>query len=201
LRAKPEYLIPPAQDPDETTGACARTQAITEKRIFQGTEGNYEGKKIMCDLVPEMAKVFETFEFIQVAEEEVRRFLKRQPESAAQLRTMPLVLLRPSSECMKKARVELYRHHCAELLERIRTGADTTLGTSAEVMLLLSRVSLVRPLGVQEASLYARLFSDAFPCVDIGECVAEPWPGACSELLKAIQHQLRIESRRRNVAK
>lgn len=67
----------------------------------------------------------------------------------------------------------VYRHHCAELLDRVAQGFDTTLGTDAEVMMGLSAASLKSPLKHTAAVLYARLFRAILPDALVAEGTAQ----------------------------
>jgi hypothetical protein len=95
---------------------------------------------------------------LQWAEEEITAAAARHPAAAAAV-DAGFRLLAPTHPLFRTE--DLYRAHCAELLDRIARGADTRPGTAAECCAVLSEVSLEVPLPTHAAGLYARMWSRA----------------------------------------
>jgi hypothetical protein len=98
------------------------------------------------------------FERMDTAEEEIALAQKRHPEASDRL-YHSFKLLVPTHERMEYEPV--YRSHCRELLDRVATGADTRIGTAAEVCCTLHDVSLIAPLRSAAAGLYFRMWRSA----------------------------------------
>ena len=89
--------------------------------------------------------------------------------------------------------VDLYRAHCRELLERIITGDSADVPTDAEVMIVLSEMSLRVPLNNDAWALYITLFKKRFPgkLPDIStKDVHESYAGAMSQIDNEIRRKL-----------
>lgn len=126
------------------------------------------------------------FERMEIAEEEVRRARRLHPDARDRLEAA-FPRLVPPDLMVNKAR-EVYRCHVRELLGRVVDGHDLTPGTDAEVMCVLSLLSLDAPLNATHATLYERIFTKVFPKVKLGgHGPREPWPGACDELLVTLR--------------
>lgn len=103
----------------------------------------------------------ETFRLMEVAEEEIAQAKGRSPEHAEKLHGGFAVLC--PSEPLRGIGENLYRAHCRELLDRVREGHDTRAATGAEVVAVLSALSLQAPLDRPATFLYWQLFSALFP--------------------------------------
>jgi len=108
-------------------------------------------------------------------------------------------LLMPS-ELLWEAPEPVYRAHCAELLERVVKGQDTTLGTKAEIMMALSESSLAHPLTHTASVLYARLFREILPRTPIAEELAKlsdmAYDGTTESLLADMAQSIRVIDRK-----
>jgi hypothetical protein len=92
------------------------------------------------------------------AEEEIAAATARHPAAAGAV-DAGFGLLAPTHPLFRSE--DLYRAHCAELLDRIARGGDTRPGTAAECCAVLSEVSLEVPLPTHAVGLYARMWSQA----------------------------------------
>ena len=101
------------------------------------------------------------FDKMEIGENEIGKAQSRHPERSQTIWDS-FKLLCPSAY-VREALEPVYRAHCAELLDRVAHGFDTTLGTKAEVMMGLSETSLKSPLPHTAAVLYARIFQGIFP--------------------------------------
>lgn len=141
-------------------------------------------------------QVSRSFEFIEIAEEEIARAQHRHPEQSQQLhRTFGF--LRPDRFINYHPTV--YRHHCRELLERIATGADTRPGTLAEAAIAIAQVTLATPVRRDVSILYGRIFKRFFP--EQYEVLSyfpteESYPGRCDEILETLRRKLTAPRRR-----
>jgi len=108
-------------------------------------------------------------------------------------------LLMPS-KLLQEAPEPVYRAHCAELLERVIAGQDTTLGTKAEIMMALSETSLRSPLTHTASVLYAKLFREILPRTPITEELARlsdmAYDGATESLLAEMAQSIRVIDRK-----
>ena len=96
-----------------------------------------------------------------ISEDEIIKARARHPGHSGEI-WRSFNLLCPSVH-VRDAPEPIYRAHCAEILDRVAQGLDTTLGTRAEVMMGLSATSLKAPLTHTAAVLYAQLFRDILP--------------------------------------
>lgn len=135
------------------------------------------------------AAVTELFCLMEIAEEEIERAIARtRSELKRQAIHNAFTFLAPIPG-MSTLDERVYRHHAKELIERCAKGMKLTDGTKAEVMILLSKLSLVAPPSAHYAALYERLFAEIFGMSVPGEAVREPWPGASEELLAHLRRK------------
>ncbi|WP_394615900.1 hypothetical protein JNUCC0626_40235 [Lentzea sp. JNUCC 0626] len=107
------------------------------------------------------------FDQMTWAEDEIKRAMARHPAEADTL-YHAFHLLKPiSHRRMDLERV--YRAHCREMLDRVASGVDTRIGTSAEVLCLVSQASTASPLTTAAAGLYFRMFAAALPDLQVVE--------------------------------
>jgi hypothetical protein len=137
------------------------------------------------------------FDLMAVAEEEIDAASKRHPGRERMLSAAFGLLCPPAG--MSKLDPKLYRAHARELCERVaafdgppENHRPLALGTKAEVLMVLSELSLKAPPSQQYAALYELLFAEIFgaAAVPAGEPVREPWPKASTELLGTMQRRL-----------
>jgi len=98
---------------------------------------------------------------MEVAEEEITAAKERHPSHREHLQEAfrhlsPTQPLRDLSE-------DLYRYHCREILDRVVHGKDVRPGTTAEIVAMLSQVSLETMPSRPATLLYSRLFAKLFP--------------------------------------
>lgn len=89
----------------------------------------------------------------------------------------------------------IYRAHCAELLDRVAQGLDTTLGTKAEIMMGLSSTSLKVPLTHTAAVLYTQLFRAILPDSPVSDDLEELSTMAFDQTTGALLAELSKECR------
>lgn len=98
-------------------------------------------------------------------------------------------------------RPELYRRHCREIIQRVRYNARDTeidLGTMAEVLIALSEMSMIAPLGGDAPFLYARLFKKFLPEEEMNfSIMREAYPGSSDELFFRMSAKLAVKRNRR----
>jgi hypothetical protein len=97
--------------------------------------------------------------------------------------------------------VDLFAHHCRELVERVARKQDTVLATDAEVLLGLYQASLAAPLTEHALALYEHCFSKVFPekskeFFADGHRAREHYPGELQERLNEARRKLRFEKRK-----
>lgn len=89
----------------------------------------------------------------------------------------------------------LYRHHCTELVARMKTGADLDDGTRAEVLIERMHASLRAPLNTEWAAVYETLFAEIMPeqfvRLGLARPVSEKWKGQVEEHIATTRRQLR----------
>lgn len=112
-----------------------------------------------------------TFDRVELAESVIASARSHYPAHDAALWNA-FALLIPSNLLYEVPEL-VYRAHCAELLTRVRKGLDTTLGTKAEVMMVLSKSSLQHPLAHTASVLYAQLFQEILPNTSIAREIAD----------------------------
>ena len=111
------------------------------------------------------------FDQVEICESVIAKARNRHPEHGKAIWNSFLLLV--PSKLLWEAPEPVYRAHCAELLDRVMNGQDTTLGTKAEIMMALSESSLAHPLAHTAAVLYARLFRELLPRTPIAEELAQ----------------------------
>lgn len=138
--------------------------------------------------------VVKTIEFIEVAEEELARAGLSKRCGAFRL------LLPPRAMTLLAERV--YRHHCRELIGRIKTkkpheirAGELELATEAEVLTNMMSASLIAPPNQQWAALHELLFVRVMGVSVDGEPTREPWPKASEELLGELRKRCRSSGR------
>ncbi len=137
-----------------------------------------------------------TFAFLQYSEEEIEKAQQRYPDKADEIWDSFLILA-PVLPQMHNYSPDLYRHHCAELLDRVAAGEDIDEPTTAEILVTLCETSLMTPLRHDAAVLYARLFKQVFGSEQINRLIEnidmrETWDGAANELLSRIVKRMEI---------
>ena len=112
-----------------------------------------------------------TFDKIEIAESVIAKTRARHPAHEKAIWNS-FSLLMPG-KLLYEAPEPLYRAHCAELLERVCKGLDTTLGTKAEITMTLAKTSLRSPLTHTAAVLYAQLFRELLPRTPVAAEIAQ----------------------------
>lgn len=136
------------------------------------------------DVLDATARVFES---IEIAEQETRKAQDAWPERKDLLHGAFMLLKPPDAFSGKDSR--LYRHHCAELLGRVAKKTSITPNTKAEIMLILSELSLVTPIGHDYAVLYGELFGEIMGQNIVGRDMVgtETYQGATAEILDELR--------------
>lgn len=122
------------------------------------------------DLIPpSLARtVRTTFDRVDIAEEEIRAAKRRFPTCASEIHAA-FALLCPT-EPLRDLSEDVFRFHCKEILERVANGHDVRLGTTAELLGLLSNVSQMAPPTRVSVLLYQELFLRLYPDGPGGSC-------------------------------
>jgi hypothetical protein len=145
------------------------------------------------------AHVTTIFRLMGIAEEEIARAKDEQPLMATQI-DMTFCLLCPRMQIFGGRAPDLYRSHARELIQRAIDGEDTTLGTVAEVLCVLSETSLNAPLTRSAGVLMERLIEEVLPGT-INQIYEdewkdiEEWPGATDEIFAQTQRRCADETR------
>jgi hypothetical protein len=100
-----------------------------------------------------------TFDLMEIAEDEIAVAKKAQPRATVLDRSFALLL--PTQDIMNTD--WLYRAHCRELLTRLVKGEDTRPGTDVEVIAAVASVTLKTPVVSAVAGLYERTFQRISP--------------------------------------
>jgi len=137
------------------------------------------------DLLP--GSVTQTFDLIDIAEEEIQKGIDKFPESRNEIWSMFLSLCPTTLLCRHPT---LYRSHCKELIERVGNKEFDNEPTSAELCFAFSEMSLKAPLKSDMVAAYYRCFREAFPESDIDMDVSESYPGAVDEIIQQIKRRL-----------
>lgn len=96
------------------------------------------------------------------------------------------------SPILSLCRMSVYQHHALELVQRWKDKGDTRFGTKAEVMHLLSDISLKAPMARAMGSLYAKLFQEITK-VDLspyGPDEKEHYEGELDNLLEQLRKKV-----------
>ncbi|MEA3201617.1 MAG: hypothetical protein QOE90_3045 [Thermoplasmata archaeon] len=141
------------------------------------------------------ASVLGIFDFVEIADEEVR--LAGNPRGIFEH-------LLPPQE-MRDMVPDVYRAHCRELIQRHQRGESLERATDAEVLCAFSSANLGFPLNRNATAAYAILFKrilkddPAARALDLGEPARlEDYEGAAEELLsKMRRRRVRHVARRR----
>lgn len=133
------------------------------------------------------------FEQMAVAEEEIEQAKARWPEHSERLHAC-FTLLQPSA-LLRGKDLDVYRHHCRELLERVARGADTRPGTIAEVLCGLMGAATRAPLTTDAGGFAEVLFQQVMPGRLAAGHVAEQWAGQHAEILHEARHKLAVPDR------
>lgn len=137
------------------------------------------------------------FDQVEICESTIAGARRDHPEHDAALWNS-FELLMPSP-LLHEAPEPVYRAHCAELLDRVRQGQDTTLGTKAEIVMSLSESSLRSPLTHTASVLYARLFREILPHTPVAEELAQlstmAYDSATESLLADLAQSVRVTDR------
>jgi len=139
------------------------------------------------------------FGVMELCEDEITKAQARHPEHKDIVWRDGFKLLCPNVY-VRDASEPVYRAHCAELLDRVAQGLDTTLGTRAEIMMGLSSSSLIAPLSHTATVLYARLFSKILPdapiIYDLEALGAMDFDGTVETLLAELSKKCRDPGRK-----
>jgi hypothetical protein len=93
----------------------------------------------------------------------------------------------------------LYRSHVRELIARVKSGADLSLGTDAECLCAMLEVATQAPLTPSGNAVAHELFRRVFPkrAADMdatdGGIVRETWAGQVDEDITAMRRKLRVQ--------
>lgn len=101
------------------------------------------------------------FSRMELAEEEIEAAKRRHPRLAGRIHQAFLHLC--PTPALSSAGEKAFRAHCRELLERVAAGEDLRPGTAAEVLSILSELSLAAPLDRIGTLLFVKLFASLFP--------------------------------------
>ena len=141
------------------------------------------------------------FECMELAEKEIASAKQRSPEHAERLHTAFLAL-QPSTPLLHRCPERLFRAHCRELLERVTKSHDLRPATTAEVVAVLSAMSLEHPLDRPATVLYWEGFTALFPeeatrvRAEIGPVAADSRDRECARELEAkLRKKLAVPSR------
>jgi hypothetical protein len=106
----------------------------------------------------EMEAILGVFGRIEVAEEEIERYMEKATDEKTRQRIDDAFLgLQPTPVLKHSPAIDrLYRGYVRELLQRILDGEDTRPGTYAEIAVVMSEVSQVTPLSKEASTLYFR---------------------------------------------
>lgn len=123
------------------------------------------------------------FELMDVAEEEIKKAMRRYPKRKDAV-NKAFAILAPTGD-MPLMDSALYRHHAAELLDRVGRASiqGAELGTAAEALMAIYHASLHAPLKRDAQVLYERLFHEIFPQAlgEITSDLRESYAGASSQ--------------------
>jgi hypothetical protein len=124
-----------------------------------------------------------TFDLVEICEEEIAR--SASPEKIS------FLALRPT-DGMTGIADGVYRSHCRELIARMMADESLEPGTAAECLLVVSRTSLIAPLGQTANAVAHRLFREVFgvPVVEDGYEPSEAWAGAADEEIRTLRRKL-----------
>ena len=117
-------------------------------------------RETMGNLGIDIGAINSIFRAMEIAEEEIDKAQERHPEAAEAIDDAFKMLT--ISRVFRGRPYELYRAHCAELLDRVATGEDLELATRAEVLVSLADASLEVPLSHTAGALYLDLFTEVF---------------------------------------
>jgi len=138
------------------------------------------------------------FDKMDIGESMIAKARRRYPKHDAAIWNA-FRLLTPNS-LLYKAPEPVYRAHCAELLDRVRKNQDTTLGTKAEIMMVLSKTSLAHPLQHTASVLYAQLFQEILPhttaAVEIADLGTKGYKNETERLLADLAQKCRAPDRK-----
>lgn len=136
------------------------------------------------------------FEFLELADQAVRDLGDQEQGVFAWLQPHPVLLETP--------RRELWHQHVAELIERyasVRTqplaGIQGAMAapSNAEIIALLSTISLSAPLRYEYTLLYEQLFAEAFPDHETSKAAAVNERPDTAHLLARVRDEVRISGR------
>ena len=138
----------------------------------------------------DLAVIMRTFDLMEIAEDEIGRGMDLHPGKAAEI-TDCFTFARPTKYLLNTG-THLYRAHVRELVERVANGVELTLGTDAELVGMMSQLSLEAggPLTRSATGMMLRVFHRLFPdfTFDIAiddlmpDRYFEDWPGQMDEL-------------------
>ena len=134
------------------------------------------------------AIITDAFEHVKVAEQELLQENKKVSDC-----TFKLLLPKNKFHGLS---LTIFRHHCRELIERVKTEHSTQPGTKAEVMIALSSTSLGVPLASSYAKLYAELFNEIMQPAEPMEVGQYDWPDEGMELLDMLRVKTRQDWRK-----
>lgn len=139
-----------------------------------------------------------TFDKVEISEDVIAKARRQYPEHDVALWNA-FKLLMPN-KFLYEVPKSVYRAHCREILDRVRKGLDTTLGTKAEIMMALAKASLKSPLKHIASVLYAKLFQEIFPNTSMADEISHmgtlAWDGETNRLLNELAQKCKATDRK-----
>lgn len=121
-----------------------------------------------------------TFVLAGIAEEEIDKYKRQHPDKKELIHDAFQFLMPTYDEML--GNTELFISHCRELLKRIVAGADLRLPTMAEIVCVLSQMSLRGMLKKEYVRMYYLAFKNVFGAEAIGKIYeSEPPEGYAGE--------------------
>lgn len=147
----------------------------------------------------QLQDVFRVFALMRIAEEEIANLIGF--EAIGQKHKIDRIqrsfgALAPT-HTMTQLVDDVYRAHARELIGRAHRDEDPKPATEAEIMIAMSRGSLIAPLDTLHSALYERCFFRVFgKSVDDCEPFKEPYEGAIGELITTYRRRFRDVERK-----
>ena len=146
------------------------------------------------------------FEQMRIAGEVLAEHKATFPEHE-QLIDNAYMLMQPTQILQESTEV-VFRSHCEEICQRVLNGKDTRPGTNAEILMVLSRTSLLAPLKQDPAAAFQLVFDNVYGTEartelflingNPGSIVGESFPGAVDEVIGIAKRKLTNPGRRYN---
>lgn len=150
----------------------------------------------------EGSEIHRAFHFMSIAEDAITAGKRRHPTKAAEIHKQAFMAVQPYHSEFWKAPDEVFRAHCAEIVDRIAAGANgikLDVATDAEILFGLYSASQKAPPGDHFSLLYQRLFVKIFPKQTIVKkddaMFRESWPQAVEEMYYQFRVKLRVDKR------